>query len=64
MLTQVRIVVLIAILALARKFLVLDPKEYDAATMAAYAAMAVSLGVIYWLINSSLSDQAEQPSED
>lgn len=64
LLIQVRIVVLIAILALARKFLVLDPKEYDAAIMAAYAAMALSLGVIYWLISRSLFDQADQPSED
>lgn len=50
LLIQVKIVVLIAIIALARKFLVLDPKDYDAAIMASYAAIALSLGIIYWLL--------------
>jgi len=51
LLIQVKIVVLIAIIALARKFLVLDPKEYDAGIMLAYAAIALSLGIIYWLLS-------------
>ena len=50
LLIQVKIIVLIAILALARKFLVLDPKEYEASMVAAYALVALSLGVIYWLL--------------
>ena len=50
LLIQVKIVVLIAIIALARKFLVLDAKEYDAAIMAAYGFIALSLGVVYWLL--------------
>ena len=52
---QVRIVVLIAIIALARKFIVLDPKEYDAGIMAAYAAIALSLGAVYWLLSTKVS---------
>ncbi len=52
LLIQVKIVVLIAIIALARKFLVLDPKEYDAMIMLAYAAIALSLGIIYWLLSA------------
>jgi len=51
LLIQVKIVVLIAIIALARKFLVMDPKEYDAKIMAAYGFIALSLGVIYWLLS-------------
>ena len=50
LLAQVEIIVLIAIIALARKFLVLDPQEYDATIMAAYASVALALGVIYWLL--------------
>jgi len=56
LLIQVKIVVLIAIIALARKFLVLDPKEYDAAIMAAYGFIALALGVIYWLLSKRESE--------
>jgi len=51
LLVQVKIVVLIALIALARKFLVLDPKEYSAAMVAAYAVVTLSLGVVYWLLS-------------
>ncbi len=56
LLIQVKIVVLIAIIALARKFLVLDPKEYDAGIMAAYALIALSLGITYWLLSKRDSE--------
>ena len=52
---QAQIIVLIAIIALARKFLVLDPKEYEASMLAAYACIALSLGVIYWIISARAS---------
>lgn len=52
LLVQAKIIVLIAIIALARKFLVLDPKEYSAEIMAAYAAIALSMGVTYWLLGN------------
>lgn len=51
LLIQVKIVVLIAIIALARKFLVIDPKEYDAGIMAAYALIALSLAITYWMLS-------------
>lgn len=51
LLVQAKIILLIAIIALARKFLVLDPKAYDTGLMIAYAAIALSLGIIYWLLS-------------
>jgi len=59
LLFQVKIVILIAIIALARKFLMLDPKEYDAVSIAAYALVALSLGVVYWLLNRPASKNDE-----
>ena len=59
LLIQVKIVVLIAIIALARKFLVLDAKEYDASIMAAYGFIALSLGVVYWLLSKRENDDKE-----
>ncbi len=51
LLVQVRIVVLIAIIALARKFLVMDPKDFDAMLVAAYALVTLALGIVYWLLS-------------
>lgn len=51
LLVQVKIVVLIAIIAFARKFLVLEPEDHSAAMVAAFAGVALSLGVIYWLLD-------------
>jgi len=48
---QVRTVLLIAVLALARKLIILDINEYSALTIFALAAVAVALGVTYWLIS-------------
>jgi len=53
LLVQVKIVVLIAIIALARKFLVMDPKEFDPMMIAAFALVTLSLGVVYWLLSKS-----------
>jgi len=53
LLIQVKIILLIALIAVARKFLVLDPKDYEAGMVAAYAVVALSLGVIYWLLCKS-----------
>ncbi len=47
---QVKTVLLIALLALARKFIILDAKEMEAAKLAALALCVVALGVAYWLI--------------
>jgi len=50
LLVQVKIVILIAMIALARKFLVLDSKEIEPAAIAAYAAVMLTLGIVYWLL--------------
>ena len=50
LLVQVKIIILIALIALARKFLVIDPKEFSPGIIAAYAAVTVGLGVVYWLL--------------
>lgn len=50
---QVRTVLLIGVLALSRKFIILDTKEYPADTLLALAAALLVLGVTYWLIRDS-----------
>ena len=52
---QVRTVVLIALLAMSRKFVILDASVTPAATIAALAAVTLVLGAVYWL----LKDQSE-----
>jgi uncharacterized membrane protein (DUF373 family) len=47
---RAKIVVLIALLALARKLIILDLAALPAATVAALAALALALGTTYWLI--------------
>jgi len=51
LLIQVKIILLIAMIALARKFLVLDLKEHEPAMIAALSSIALSLGVVYWLLS-------------
>jgi uncharacterized membrane protein (DUF373 family) len=46
---QVKTVILIAILALARKFIILDP-GIDPAKLAALAGTILALGLTYWLM--------------
>ncbi|WP_456380965.1 phosphate-starvation-inducible PsiE family protein [Thiolapillus sp.] len=47
---QVKTVLLIALLALSRKFIILDVKETGAAALAALAFSMIALGVVYWLL--------------
>ena len=47
---QVKTVVLISILALVRKFIVLNLEVTSAATIAALAFAVIALGVVYWLL--------------
>ncbi|MCX7643894.1 MAG: phosphate-starvation-inducible PsiE family protein [Rhodobacteraceae bacterium] len=49
---HVRTVVLVALLALLRKFIILDLETTGAATIAALAFATVALGGIYWLIRT------------
>ncbi|WP_457573978.1 phosphate-starvation-inducible PsiE family protein [Desulfolithobacter sp.] len=47
---QVKTVLLIALLALARKFIILDVKSLGAGSLAALALCVLSLGIVFWLI--------------
>ena len=47
---QVKVVLLIALLALSRKFVVLDATATGPATVAALAGATLVLGVVYWLL--------------
>ncbi len=47
---QARVVVLIAVLVVARKIILLDFKTATLATLAGIAGMALALGVLYWLL--------------
>jgi uncharacterized membrane protein (DUF373 family) len=47
---QTKIVLLIALLAIARKFIVLDLGGVDPAQLLGLAAITLSLGIAYWLI--------------
>jgi uncharacterized membrane protein (DUF373 family) len=55
---QVRTVLLIALLALARKLIILNPHEYSASTILALAATLLALGVTYWLVRDQDTRQA------
>ncbi|MFZ5539261.1 MAG: phosphate-starvation-inducible PsiE family protein, partial [Pseudomonadota bacterium] len=46
---QVKTVVLIALIALSRKFVILDP-DASPAKVAALAGAALALGCVYWLV--------------
>jgi uncharacterized membrane protein (DUF373 family) len=47
---QTKIVLLIALLALARKFIIFDVQEMSAGHLLGLAAITLALGVAYWLI--------------
>jgi len=49
-LIQTKVVLLIALVALARKFIVMDIKEATAGLLFGLAAMALALGAVYWLM--------------
>lgn len=47
---QTKVVLLIAMLALARKFIVLDINTTGAGEMLGLAAITLALGIVYWLL--------------
>jgi len=47
---QTKIVLLIALLAIARKFIVLDLASVDSAQLLGLAAITLALGITYWLL--------------
>jgi uncharacterized membrane protein (DUF373 family) len=56
---QVRAVVLIALLALVRRFIILDLYQTSPSVIAALAGAALALGVVFWLVGSQ-----DQPEDD
>ncbi len=47
---RVRSIILIAMLAMVRKFIILDLSEFAAAELFALSASILALGVVYWLV--------------
>ncbi|NHO34100.1 hypothetical protein GOB85_16295 [Acetobacter sp. LMG 1636] len=61
---RVRTIVLIALLAVSRKFIILDLHEVVPAEMFAFSAAVLALGVVYWLIREQdirVASKTEQP---
>jgi uncharacterized membrane protein (DUF373 family) len=58
---QTKVVLLIALLALARKFIVLDLSEISPAHLFGLAVTALALGVVYWLMRER--DDRLSPAE-
>ncbi|HUI16433.1 MAG TPA: phosphate-starvation-inducible PsiE family protein [Alphaproteobacteria bacterium] len=52
-LIQVRTVVLVAILAIARKFIIIDIDAKSAETLIALAVIVAALGATYWMLGSA-----------
>jgi uncharacterized membrane protein (DUF373 family) len=59
---QVRIVVLIAILVVARKLILLDFKTTTVDQLAGIAGVALALGALYWLIGAANARDGAQQS--
>lgn len=47
---QTKVILLIALLAVARKFIILDLKETTAEMMLGLAAITLAIGIVYWLL--------------
>jgi uncharacterized membrane protein (DUF373 family) len=61
---QTRSVILIALLALVRKFIVLDLYQTEPTTVAALAGAALALGIVFWLVRSQeCSDETGEGQE-
>jgi uncharacterized membrane protein (DUF373 family) len=58
---QVKTVILIALLALSRKFIILDTATTDAATIGALAGATLVLGIVYWLLRER-DDRSQAPT--
>jgi uncharacterized membrane protein (DUF373 family) len=65
---QVKTVVLIALLALSRKFVILDASSTGPATIAALAGATLVLGIVYWLLrerdDQMPPDERASPEEE
>ena len=61
---QTRVVVLIALLALARKFIILDINETSPGYLLGLAAVTLALGVTYWLMRQRDEDDDRRPGQE
>ncbi len=59
---QARTVVLIALLALARKFIILDAAATEPLTILGLASAVLALGAVYWLVRDQ--DRKDETSEE
>jgi len=58
---QVRSIILIALLAIVRKFIILDLADTATARIAALAGAALALGAVYWLVrDQDMRERAEE----
>ena len=60
---QVRAVVLIALLALVRRFIILDLYRTPPSVVAALAGAALALGIVFWLVGDPEAEQEEKLQE-
>jgi uncharacterized membrane protein (DUF373 family) len=60
---QVRAVVLIALLALVRRFIILDLYQTPPSVVAALAGAALALGIVFWLVSNPEAEQEEELQE-
>jgi len=61
---QARTVVLIALLAVVRKFIIFDIAEAPPSTMLGLAAATLALGAVYWLIRDQYERDEERRRRD
>jgi uncharacterized membrane protein (DUF373 family) len=61
---QIRSVVLIALLAVVRKFIILDIYQTQPAVVFALAASSLSLGIVFWLVRNQEDDEPQRPTHD
>jgi uncharacterized membrane protein (DUF373 family) len=57
---QVRAVILIALLALVRKFILIDPRQETPVTLLGLSASVLALGAVYWLMRDLDQREADQ----
>ncbi|MCX8133577.1 MAG: phosphate-starvation-inducible PsiE family protein [Roseococcus sp.] len=60
---QVRVVVMIAMLAVVRKFIILDLGQTEALKVLALGAAMLALGIVYWLVRDQDRREAEAAAE-
>ena len=60
---QVRAVVLIALLAIVRRFIILDLYQTAPGVIAALAGAALALGAIFWFVSKYQMDEEQQVQE-